>query len=104
LIVWGGETGDFSSKNRKMFFLHLKTDISLKKSHFLIMENIINVCVEGRGEGASHRERKSNLGRLCRLLCSVSDPDPHSIGRPDPDPGGLKRAKMKKKRSKMPDN
>jgi hypothetical protein len=23
--------------------------------------------------------------------------DPHSIGRPDPDPGGLKRAKMKKK-------
>jgi hypothetical protein len=33
---------------------------------------------------------------------SVSDPDPHSIGRPDPDPdpGGLKRAKIKKKRSK----
>jgi hypothetical protein len=43
--------------------------------------------------------------------------DPHSIGRPDPrsecgsgfrdpdpDPGGLKRAKMKKKRSKKPDN
>jgi hypothetical protein len=28
--------------------------------------------------------------------------DPHAIGRPDP--GGLKRAKMKKKRSKMPDN
>jgi hypothetical protein len=28
--------------------------------------------------------------------------DPHSIGRPDP--GGLKRAKMKKKRSKKPDN
>jgi hypothetical protein len=23
--------------------------------------------------------------------------DPHSIGRPDPDPGGLKRNKMKKK-------
>jgi hypothetical protein len=23
--------------------------------------------------------------------------DPHSIGRPDLDPGGLKRAKMKKK-------
>jgi hypothetical protein len=23
--------------------------------------------------------------------------DPHSIGRPDPDPGRLKRAKMKKK-------
>jgi hypothetical protein len=32
--------------------------------------------------------------------------DPHSIGRtdPDPDPGGLKRAKMKKKRSKKPAN
>jgi hypothetical protein len=30
--------------------------------------------------------------------------DPHSIGRPDPDPGGLKRAKMKQKRSKKPDN
>jgi hypothetical protein len=36
--------------------------------------------------------------------------DPHSIGRPDPDPHsdpdprGLKRAKMKKKRSKKPDN
>jgi hypothetical protein len=32
--------------------------------------------------------------------------DPHSIGRPDPDPdpGGLKRAKIKKKRSKKPDN
>jgi hypothetical protein len=30
--------------------------------------------------------------------------DPHSIGRPDPDPGGLKRTKMKKKRSKKPDN
>jgi hypothetical protein len=30
--------------------------------------------------------------------------DPHSIGRPDPDPGGLKRAQMKKKRSKKPDN
>jgi hypothetical protein len=28
--------------------------------------------------------------------------DPHSIGRPDP--GGLKRVKMKKKRSKKPDN
>jgi hypothetical protein len=30
---------------------------------------------------------------------SVSDPhpDPQSIGRLDPDPGGLKRAKMKKK-------
>jgi hypothetical protein len=26
--------------------------------------------------------------------------DPHSIGRPEPDPAGLKRAKMKKKRSK----
>jgi hypothetical protein len=38
------------------------------------------------------------------LFNSVSDPDPHSIGRPDPDPGGLKRAKMKKKRSKKPDN
>jgi hypothetical protein len=36
------------------------------------------------------------------VLSSVSDPDPHSIGRPDP--GGLKRAKMKKKRSKKPDN
>jgi hypothetical protein len=23
--------------------------------------------------------------------------DPHSIGRPDPDPRGVKRAKMKKK-------
>jgi hypothetical protein len=23
--------------------------------------------------------------------------DPHSIGRPDPDPGGLKRAKITKK-------
>jgi hypothetical protein len=42
-------------------------------------------------------ERSSNT-------ISVSDPDPHSIGRPDPDPGGLKRAKMKKKRSKKPDN
>jgi hypothetical protein len=36
--------------------------------------------------------------------------DPHSIGpririrNADPDPGGLKRAKMKKKRSKKPDN
>jgi hypothetical protein len=30
--------------------------------------------------------------------------DLHSIGRPDPDPGGLKRAHMKKKRSKKPDN
>jgi hypothetical protein len=30
--------------------------------------------------------------------------DPHSIGRLDPDPGGLKRAKMKKKRSRKPDN
>jgi hypothetical protein len=28
--------------------------------------------------------------------------DPHSIGRPDL--GGLKRAKMKKKRSNKPDN
>jgi hypothetical protein len=26
--------------------------------------------------------------------------DPHSIGRPDPDPGGLKRAKMKKTQKK----
>jgi hypothetical protein len=26
--------------------------------------------------------------------------DPHSIGRPDPDPGGLKRAKMKKNAAK----
>jgi hypothetical protein len=31
---------------------------------------------------------------------SVSDPDPHSIGRPDPDPGGLKRAKIKKNAAK----
>jgi hypothetical protein len=31
------------------------------------------------------------------LPTSVSDPDPHSIGRLDPDPGILKRAKMKKK-------
>jgi hypothetical protein len=39
--------------------------------------------------------------------------DPHSIGHPDPHsecgsgtgrPGGLKKAKMKKKRSKKPDN
>jgi hypothetical protein len=25
--------------------------------------------------------------------------DPHSIGRPDPDPGGLKRAKMKREKN-----
>jgi hypothetical protein len=36
------------------------------------------------------------------LKFSVSDLDPHSIGRPDP--GGLKRDKMKKKRSKKSDN
>jgi hypothetical protein len=30
--------------------------------------------------------------------------DPHSIGRPDPDPGGLKRAKMKKNAAKKPAN
>jgi hypothetical protein len=30
------------------------------------------------------------------LVISVSDPDLHSIGRLDPDPGGQKRAKMKK--------
>jgi hypothetical protein len=30
--------------------------------------------------------------------------DQHSIGRPDPDPGGLKRAKMKNKSSKKPNN
>jgi hypothetical protein len=31
--------------------------------------------------------------------------DPHSIGRLDPDPGGLKRAKMKRKKlSQMTDN
>jgi hypothetical protein len=32
------------------------------------------------------------------LPYSVSDPDPHSIGLPDPDPGGLKRAKNAAKR------
>jgi hypothetical protein len=44
----------------------------------------------------------------CIRATSVSDPDPHSIGRtdmdPDPVPGGLKRAQMKKKRSKKTDN
>jgi hypothetical protein len=44
------------------------------------------------------------LYKLTTLPFSVSDPDPHSIGRPDPDPGGLKRAKMKKKCGKKPDN
>jgi hypothetical protein len=29
--------------------------------------------------------------------------DPHSIGRLDPDPGGLKRAKMKKKKTQPTD-
>jgi hypothetical protein len=37
----------------------------------------------------------------CFAGISVSDPDldPHSIGRQDPDPGGLKKAKMKKKKN-----
>jgi hypothetical protein len=33
-------------------------------------------------------------------MSCVSDPDPHSIGRPDPDPGGLKRTKWKKNSAK----
>jgi hypothetical protein len=38
----------------------------------------------------------------CFAGISVSDPDldPHSIGRQDPDPGGLKKAKMKKKKKR----
>jgi hypothetical protein len=58
------------------------------------------------------------LYRTSRVSTSVPDPDLHgsafnwspgsgsAFGNadPDPDPGGLKRAKMKKKRSKKPDN
>jgi hypothetical protein len=39
--------------------------------------------------------------RIKKIKSSVSDPDPHSIGRPG---GGLKRAKIKKKCSKKPNN
>jgi hypothetical protein len=33
------------------------------------------------------------------VALSVSDPDPHSISRLDPDPGDLKRAKMKREKN-----
>jgi hypothetical protein len=57
-------------------------------------------------KGGVHIYSTGNTGPVCMVVYSVSDPDPldpHSIGRLDPDPGGMKRSKMKKKKTQLKD-